>query len=71
MDGIEACSEAMMARKSSDGIDGIEAQNFIIEDGGVTGIVDVNFDGGGMDDQKPRRLKAFLDVLLKDPRRYR
>jgi hypothetical protein len=31
------------------GIDGIEAQNFIIEDGGVTGIVDVNFDGDGMD----------------------
>ncbi|MGB0588893.1 MAG: EGF domain-containing protein [Myxococcota bacterium] len=31
------------------GIDGIEAENFIIEDGGVTGTVDVNFDGGGMD----------------------
>ena len=30
------------------GIDGIEAENFIIEDGGVTGTVDVNFDGGGM-----------------------
>jgi hypothetical protein len=31
------------------GIDGIEAQNFIIEKEGVRGIVDVNFDGGGMD----------------------